>query len=260
MNITIDGFTVEAISGETVMTAAKRAGIFIPGLCCDEATGGHHSCRLCMVEIVERGREKLVAACAYPVKEAMVVSTTSDRVNRIRATLLGLLYLQAPDDPQILELMQQYAVSPPSSLPRKEKGKTGIDACILCYRCVNACARLGAAAISTVSRGVTKAIDTPYSKASDDCIGCSACAQACPLQSISVEDTEATRTIWNRTFHLLKCESCGAIISTEEHYQATERALLAKDPNQKPTQILCAACKRKKMTGVFAGSLGEIER
>ena len=259
MKITIDGTPIEAFPAETVMDAAKRAGVFIPGLCCDEATGGGNNCRLCMVEVSERGRDKLVAACAFLVKDGLAVTTTTDRVSRIRRTLLELLYLQAPDNPALLELMEKCGVAPPTSLPLKEKGKNGIDGCILCSRCVNACARLGAAAISTVGRGVIKQVNTPYGKAADVCIGCAACAEACPLKTIPVEDTEEGRTIWNREFRWVRCEDCGAVIATEEHYKASEAALIEKG-GAADSRVLCPVCKRKHMTGVFADSLGETDR
>ena len=256
MKITVDGIQIEAFSDETVMSAAKREGVFIPGLCYDEATGGGNNCRLCMVEAEERGKNKLVAACAFPVKDGLVIKTMTERVMRIRSTLLELLYLQAPDNPAIHELMEKCGVAPPTSLPEKEKGKNGIDGCILCSRCVNACAHLGAAAISTVGRGVIKQVNTPYGKAADVCIGCAACAEACPLKTISYEDTEDGRTIWNKKFKWIRCEDCGAVITTEEHYMATVKALAEKNASV-DERILCPVCKRKHMTNVFADSLGE---
>ena len=256
MKITVDGIQIEAFSDETVMSAAKRAGLFIPGLCYDEATGGGNNCRLCMVEAEERGKNKLVAACAFPVKDGLVIKTMTERVMRIRSTLLELLYLQAPDNTAIHELMKKCGVAPPTSLPMKAEGKTGIDGCILCSRCVNACAHLGAAAISTVGRGVIKQVNTPYGKASDVCIGCAACAEVCPLKTISYEDTEDGRTIWNKKFRWIRCEDCGAVITTEEHYKATVKALTEKNASA-DERTLCPACKRKHMTDVFADSLGE---
>jgi len=258
MKITIDDKVIEALPGDTVMSAAKRADVFIPGLCHDDATGGGNNCRLCMVEQVEKGREKLIAACALPVKDGLVFSTRSQRVARIRKTLLELLYLQAKDNPTILDLMEKCGVVPPTSLPEKEKGKNGIDGCILCSRCVNACAHLGAAAISTIGRGVIKEVNTPYGKEAEVCIGCGACAQACPLDTIPMTDTEEGRTIWNREFHWIRCESCDAIISTKEQYQASLKKLREKGAPL-PEHILCPDCKRRYMADVFSASLGESE-
>ncbi len=258
MKITIDGIDIEVTAGETIMEAAKRAKIFIPGLCFDEATGGGNNCRLCMVELEERGRQRLVAACAFLVKDGLVITTSTERVSRIRKTLLELMYLQAPKNETILALMEKCGVAPPASLPMKAEGKNGIDGCILCSRCVNACAHLGAAAISTIGRGVIKEVNTPYGKAADVCIGCGACAEVCPLKTIEVEDTEDGRKIWNKDFSWIRCEGCGAIITTEAHYRALEKILKEKNaPMQE--HLLCPVCKRKYMTDIFAASFGETE-
>ncbi|MDD2483495.1 MAG: 2Fe-2S iron-sulfur cluster-binding protein [Eubacteriales bacterium] len=259
MKIKIDEMEIDAILDETIMTAAKRADLFIPGLCYDEATGGGHNCRLCMVEVEERGRQRLVAACAFQVKDGLIVKTESERVLKIRKTLLELLYLEAPTNEVVLSLMDRCGVTPPSSLPMKEQGKNGIDACILCSRCVNACAKLGAAAISTIGRGVIKEVNTPYGKAADTCIGCASCAEVCPLKTIKVSDTEEGRTIWGKSFEWMRCETCGTIITTKEHYLSAEKALQEKG-SPLPPQIMCPTCKRKYMSDVFASSLGEADR
>lgn len=51
MKITIDGKTIEAKKGSSILDAALAAGVYIPHLCSHpdlEAKGG---CRLCSVEI-----------------------------------------------------------------------------------------------------------------------------------------------------------------------------------------------------------------
>ena len=48
----IDGRAVEARPGESVLRAARRAGIEIPGLCDHELLRPYGACRLCVVEVV----------------------------------------------------------------------------------------------------------------------------------------------------------------------------------------------------------------
>lgn len=262
MKFRIDGVEIPALPEDTIMAAARRADVFIPGLCYYEPTGGNHSCRLCMVEVEENGRIRLVAACAYLVREGMTVTTTTERVATLRRTLLKLLYLQAPESPVVAELMERCGVEAPQteagrpgSLSKKDH-KTGLADCILCGRCAEACAALGNAAISAVSRGVDKRVDTPYSQASDVCIGCASCAEACPMGIIKAVDTDEGRNIWNKDFNWIRCEECGAIISTELHYWAMQGNLAAKEATA-PERALCPVCRRKAITGVFAASLGE---
>ena len=241
MNIIIDGRQVLAKPEDTILLAARREGIYIPSLCFNQATEPTHSCRLCMVEIQEKGRTFMVASCAYKVKEGLVVTTESETLRKVRNTLLQLLYAQAPENPAIVALMERYQVVPKEKLAPKE------GQCILCGLCVEACKKLGASSISTIHRGVTKEVNTPYGIQAKNCIGCASCAGFCPTHCITVEDTEEGRTIWNKKFKWARCEVCGAIVGTEQHYKASTG----------DTQVVCPDCRRKTMTDVFADTLGE---
>jgi ferredoxin len=60
-----------------------------------------------------------------------------------------------------------------------------------------------------LNRSRDKTPGTPYNKPSTTCIGCGACAYACPTASISLRDREDTRRIWGREFTMIKCSVCG---------------------------------------------------
>jgi len=242
MKFTIDGFELSAEPEDTIMEASRRAGIFIPGLCYSSSTEPNHSCRLCMVEVEERNSLRLVAACAYKVKDNLKVITTTERVSKVRKTMLKLLYSRAPENPILMELMNLYGVE-------KESKIKEIDGqCILCGRCVKACEKLGISAISTVSRGITKEISTPYGKPAEYCMGCGSCSEVCPTKCITIEDDDEGRTIWNKLFEWARCEKCGVIVTTKEHFANS-------NPNNTP--VICPVCKRRYMSDVFADTLGE---
>src|SRR3990172_9602180 len=82
MNLTIDGQQIAVPSGTTVMQAAERLGIEIPRLCFHPHLPVIGACRVCVVEV--EGAKALVASCAYPVSEGMVVRTNTERVRRAR--------------------------------------------------------------------------------------------------------------------------------------------------------------------------------
>lgn len=241
MLINIDGREVEAFPGETILQAARREDIFIPSLCFRDATEPTSSCRLCMVEVTEGNRSKLVASCAFLVKETLSVKTDTEELGQIRKTLLKLMYAQAPDNPVILDLMKHYGVEQEKKLKEKE------GQCILCGLCVQVCRKLGTSAISTVRRGALKKVSTPYDRQAAPCIGCASCAGFCPTKCIEVEDTEEGRTIWNKKFPWAKCEVCGKIVATDKHYKAATGL----------DTVICPQCHRKAMTDIFAETLGE---
>ncbi len=241
MLIKIDGREIEALPGETILQAARREGIFIPSLCYSDATEPTNACRLCMVEVSEGKRTRLVASCAFPVKEGLTIVTETEKLAELRASLLKLMYAQAPENPVIVDLMARYGVSPETKYLEKE------GQCILCGLCTQVCKKLGASAISTVHRGSTKRVSTPYDRQAATCIGCASCAGFCPTKCIEVTDTEEGRTIWNKKFPWAKCEICGKIVSTDKHYKASTGL----------DTVICPDCRQRSITDVFAETIGE---
>ena len=60
IHVTIDGIPVEVEKGTTILQAAEKAGVKIPTLCYIKDLLPDGSCRMCMVEIENRGRKKIV--------------------------------------------------------------------------------------------------------------------------------------------------------------------------------------------------------
>ena len=89
IKLTINGTEVVAQQGDTILTAAKNAGIEIPTLCHHESVKVFGACGLCVVEA--EGIPKLLRACSATVSEGMVVNTESDRVVKARKVALELL-------------------------------------------------------------------------------------------------------------------------------------------------------------------------
>jgi len=234
IEINIDGKVCTCEKGEYILNVAKRNDIEIPTLCHSVAVPGRGSCRLCIVEVEERGRRKIVTSCIYPVSGECNVFTQSDKVKEERAMVLAFLRKRAPHSDRIVELAERYGA------PDIER-ITGIDAdkCVLCGLCVKACATMGSGAIAEILRGTEKRVATPYDDPSVECLGCASCAHICPTGNIKVEDTADTRTIWHRTFELAKCSECGSVIGT---YDLLEHAARRTGTE---VQTLCDACRRR---------------
>lgn len=65
---TIDGQTVQAEEGETILEVAHREGVSIPTLCYHPAVKPYGACRMCIVEVEQRGWTKLETSCTIPVR------------------------------------------------------------------------------------------------------------------------------------------------------------------------------------------------
>jgi len=94
--LTINGVTVEADHGDTILSAARRAGIKIPTLCNLQSLEPTGACRVCMVEA--EGARTTLAACATPVRDGMKVKTNSARVRSARRAVVELLLSEHDGD------------------------------------------------------------------------------------------------------------------------------------------------------------------
>lgn len=236
MNIIIDGKCCSAEYGEYILDVAKRNDIKIPTLCHSDALPGQANCRLCMVEVTEGKRKRIVASCIYPITREIEVAVNSEKVVQIRRTLISLLWAMAPKDERIKELMIEYGVKAPDRFRTDPDQK-----CILCGLCVRACHEVGSNSISMVNRGITKKVSTPYEEPSAECIGCGACAEVCHTGAIDMHDYEGIRTIWNKEFRLVKCARCGEYYATGEQIKYIGDKLGTCDKLD-----LCSKCRRKE--------------
>lgn len=92
VTLTIDGRTVQAQEGATILEAAAQADIHIPHLCYLKGINEIAACRVCCVEV--EGERAMVTACNNPVKEGMVVHTNSPRVRSTRRINVELILSQ----------------------------------------------------------------------------------------------------------------------------------------------------------------------
>jgi NADH dehydrogenase/NADH:ubiquinone oxidoreductase subunit G len=211
VHLEIDGQSVTANPGATVLSAARAAGIPIPTLCHHEALEPWGGCRLCVVETGADGAKALEASCCLPATEGLVVSTRSEAVLAARRTVLDLLLARCPGSDVIRRLALEHGVK------RTSHAESDLDTtCILCSLCVRVCEKIGANAIGTAGRGRTKRIAPPFDLEAADCIGCLSCVRVCPTDAIPWEETEEVRKIWGRTFRMVKCEVTGKPLMTEE--------------------------------------------
>ncbi|WP_417782461.1 NADH-quinone oxidoreductase subunit NuoG [Terasakiella pusilla] len=94
--LTINGNEIEVDNGLTVLQACEIAGIEIPRFCYHERLSIAGNCRMCLVEM-ERA-PKLIASCAMPVGEGMVIHTDNEKVRKARENVMELLLINHPLD------------------------------------------------------------------------------------------------------------------------------------------------------------------
>ncbi len=94
VRLSIDGKSVEAPAGASVLNAAIAAGIYIPSLCTHPdlppacRRGDDGGCNLCAVEVEDRpGRIR--HACSLAVEEGMAIRTDSQQIRSARQSALA---------------------------------------------------------------------------------------------------------------------------------------------------------------------------
>lgn len=183
LTLTIDGKEIGAHEGMTVLEAARSVGIEIPTLCHHEALSSYGACRLCSVEVTQRGRSKLVVSCLFPVAQGLEVQTNSARVKNLRSGILELLLARCPGSEELQDLATSLGIKQGGFGFAQDSGK-----CILCGLCVRACQEIAEKSVlSFAGRGIDRRVATPFYKPSDDCITCRACAFICPTRAIRFE-------------------------------------------------------------------------
>jgi formate dehydrogenase alpha subunit len=202
-NVTIDGRTVEASAGQTVLEAARDAGITVPTLCYHPDLSVAGSCRLCLVQVEHA--PALAAACALPISEGMVVHTETPALADHRRRVLEMLLrhysdagvADAAEESEFQRWVRHYGARPPEDAATSGRAVDSdpnpfvwvdLNKCILCTRCVRACAEVQGRFVWGVGhRGehtsIIAGVDTTMLDAR--CESCGACAAYCPTGALA---------------------------------------------------------------------------
>ena len=122
--LAIDGQTVEARPGETVLAVCRRAGKDIPTLCHHEALEPYAACRVCLVEVDwRRARAAWCRPASTRPSTGLVVQTDSPAVRQARRLVLELLLARCPASDVVRDLAARYGVTEtpyPTDDPERE--------------------------------------------------------------------------------------------------------------------------------------------
>jgi ferredoxin len=197
--ITVDGKPLEVKKDANLLDELLAHRMKIPHLCYDSSLGSIGACRMCLVKV--EGKRGFVPSCCTQIEEGMVVTTEDEEINNLRKSVLQMIVAECEEEIQqsrdIRYWLRRYKITENRfQLSKKDERVDDSDEvlirdpnrCILCGRCVKACANLsGQKVINFANRGsntvTITGLNDPFAKA--DCAHCLACAHYCPTNAIT---------------------------------------------------------------------------
>ncbi len=189
VKLIVDGVTVDAPKGFTLLQACELAGAEIPRFCYHERLSIAGNCRMCLVDWV--GAPKPIASCAQTVGDMAPkkdgtpheISTRSPRAVKARNGVMEFLLINHPLDCPICDQggecdLQDQAMGYGRAASRYSENKRAVDdkfmgplvktvmtRCIQCTRCVRFAAEVaGVEEIGLANRGEDAEITTYLEK------------------------------------------------------------------------------------------------
>ena len=262
--LTIDGISVEAAEGATILDAAGKAGVHIPTLCFLKDVQAIGACRVCLVEI--EGARDLAASCVMPVADGMQVSTRSARVREARKTVVELLLSEHDGDCttcnrsadcELQAVARDLGIQ--SNRYDGERSQRMVDEstpalrrntakCITCRRCVTVCNEIqGVTALFPQRRGFKTVVGPAFGKNLDSvaCVQCGQCAAVCPVGAITEHDQIAE--VWAA----LADPSKHVVVQTAPAIRAALGECFGNPPGTLVKGKMITALRRLGFHGVF---------
>lgn len=225
LELTIDGITVTAEEGTTILKAAKKVGIHIPNMCYDKRLRPYGGCRVCVVEM--EGNPRLLASCSTPVSAGMIIKTDTPKLKKIRQTVLELMLVHHPLDCPICDKAGEcdlqdiaYQFGKPEgrfirhrkAMPPDVRGplvELTANRCILCGKCVRICAEhQGRGALGFIGRGFPTVVQPAFGEILE-CDYCGQCIDICPTGALLSKPMKFQARAWFMEEKDTICPFCG---------------------------------------------------
>ncbi len=243
--LTINGRTIEAQPGQTIIQAARANGIHIPHYCWHPGLSVAGNCRMCLVEVEKM--PKLVIGCATTVADGMVVHTNSPKAIEAREAVMEFLLINHPLDCPICDeagqcKLQDYAFKHSTAQSRFEEEKEhkpkrqevnshimlDDERCIMCSRCVRFASEVAHQPVFTfTNRGDHVVLTVPPGEKLDSPYAMNV-IDLCPVGALTSRDFRFKSRVWDMSWTDTVCPGCARGCNVE--IGARDNHILRVDP------------------------------
>ncbi len=205
----INNVEVEYTNEKTVLEVIRNNGFDVPTFCHRPDLTQFGACRMC---IIEQDGKWIQASCTMPPKEGIRIETNSEKVRKIRKTILELLLANhkrecltcnKSGNCELQKYAAEYGIEEIRFPKLEEKDYLPVDnmnpslvrdpsKCILCGACVRACSEFqGHSVLGFVNRGSNTRVEPMNGRCLSqvDCVFCGQCQAVCPTGAISIKSS-----------------------------------------------------------------------
>lgn len=208
----IEGKEVEFTDEPNLLEVIRKAGMNVPTFCYRPDLTSFGACRMCVVEVeYPNGRKIINSSCTMPPEAGIKVYLNTEKVRRIRKTVLELLLANhdrkcltcdKSGDCELQKYAEEYNIREIRFPDKAEKEYLPIDdsspsfvrdpnKCILCGACVRACSEFqGHSVLGFANRGSKTKVQPLNGRpiGQVDCINCGQCVAVCPTGALTIKN------------------------------------------------------------------------
>lgn len=203
----INNIEVEYTDEKTVLEIIRNNGFDVPTFCHRPDLKQFGACRMC---VVEQDGKWVQASCTMLPKPGISIATNSEKIRKIRKTILELLLANhkrecltcdKSGNCELQKYAAEYGIDEIRFPKLEEKDYLPVDnynpslvrdpsKCILCGACVRACSEFqGHSVLGFVNRGSNTRVEPMNGRylSQVDCVFCGQCQAVCPTGAISIK-------------------------------------------------------------------------